>query len=148
MIPEKYKSIYNITWPIGQRFPEPYERITRDEFFMAVHKSAWVVEYFYEQLYIKEQGTLPKGLHPSYNFYATHGGIYTFLSTWGTKERIETEFPDADIILHKDGVYADAIVFYRIGCSHPNIIHTSPRMFDQKYDCPDCGWGYMVDSSG
>lgn len=38
--------------------------------------------------------------------------------------------------------------FFRIGCQHPNKVHTSPIMFEQRYVCPDCGWSIVQDSSG
>lgn len=42
----------------------------------------------------------------------------------------------------------DQVRFYRIGCTHPNMTTTWPRMHDRHDDCPDCGFHAVYDTSG
>jgi len=44
--------------------------------------------------------------------------------------------------------YGFALRFFKIGCEHPNMQQSNPRMFEHSYDCPDCGWSEVTDSSG
>ena len=38
--------------------------------------------------------------------------------------------------------------FFRIGCKHSNLIHSSANMFEHTTVCKDCGWSETTDSSG
>ena len=40
------------------------------------------------------------------------------------------------------------VAFFRLGCFHPNMKHSKPKMFEHVLACPDCGWSSTYDSSG
>lgn len=152
----------NIDYPDGQVLPTLHEEITQEEFMRGTFLNGYSLEGVnYHQLHLDGgEGFDLWGVH----FWFYHDSAYAYaakyvgLSKFDHKQkRFVPTAPD----IHKgvfilDKPYAEGqkpdhgyiIRYFRIGCQHKNLKHLAAPMFDQHYQCPDCGFEAHYDSSG
>ena len=141
----------NITWrPDGQfnRLAEPFKPIDRIEFDGILHCNNYsLCGLNYDSVY--KPGAERKG----HSLWSVHYYLFSdecvavMEKVAHSHKDIPNPFPPNAAMAKHNG-YLYIMYFYRIGCSHPNLQHTSPAMFDQRYHCPDCGYSARFDSSG
>jgi hypothetical protein len=146
---------YGVQWEMSengkyyrQKFPLTRREITRDEFDMWFHRRDFSISIMVSTSLFETETDMRQ--HPLYNtnIYATHREMYMVATHRGydSDSYGDTFIPDAKQY-HKrqSGLF---VRYFRIGCEHPNLRHTSPRMHEQQYNCPDCGYNASYDSSG
>lgn len=147
--PKEELTKYGVVWPEKQKFPQPAQRITRDEFEYAVHHATWPAkESHYKSIYVPEDTGL-KHLGGC-AFWDCHGAFYVCISVQRHKNA-EPRMKGLTYFLKpsSDSTYGQEIAYYRIGCKHENMKGLPSRFrHDHRFECPDCGFAYSYDSSG
>lgn len=153
-----------IQWPQEQVLPSPREEIDHNEFMRLMFCGTYTLcGTHYSQTFIDDadrQVCRMSGLWTMhYYFYPEYavavGEQYICAEEWsiGLKKYVPKNIDRivgdlGAIVPHDDRRYANILRFWRIGCQHKNMVHSSPRMFEQVWDCPDCGYHVQHDSSG
>jgi hypothetical protein len=153
-----------IQWPQTQTFPAPSVEIDMNEFLRLMFCATYTLcGTNFSQTFIKEEDRQSCNLGGlwtmHYYFYPDYavavGERYESAEKWDANQKkyVPKKLADADtflgaIVPREDRRHANILRFWRIGCQHKNMKHSSPRMFDQVWDCPDCGYHVCHDSSG
>ena len=147
--PENY---LNINWkPDDQhnRLAEPFTPITQSEFESILLCNSYSLEGInFDQVYF------PGSVRQGFDLWSVH--YYMFREECvavlerpiHNEKKLPNPLPMNAAICERPNYYKFIMYFYKIGCTHPNLKHTTPVMFEQVYTCPDCGFKVSHDSSG
>lgn len=145
--PEDY---LGIDWnPKGQEhhpyncMPMPYKEIELEDFLGHMFYGTYLpIGQNYKSVFVpgdKCQTGAQIFLFPSYCLAVTRHG-------WGSSKE-DGEKGGGMAVEYNPGWYI-GLRFWRLGCTHPNMTTTWPRMFDRRDYCPDCGYEQHFDTSG
>jgi len=133
-------NLLGVTWPEGQKFPEPRVEVEAPVFWGKFLSEPWFPESIvYGQFFETDDH---------------YQGYWTCYVGFSLRKAfmVATRYCRGDEVRYAhvpaNGKYVYQVRFFLLGCEHPNMREMNLSMHTHVYVCPTCGLRYETDSSG